>query len=186
MSLLSSFSKNSSSKLKIFFCSLFFAVFFLGYTPSVEAVAWGRSDKHIAQDGINWDGVYFDVNGLLIEAYLPNYNGERVENKVVILTGEVAADAKYIIIVSQIPDFTPPKLLPDFVKLVQDTNPDFYVNAANAKDVGSKYTTDLAPKDPQEHVYWRIMATKNRLIKMGTSDADVNRRNFFFSKVFIE
>lgn len=174
-----------SSKLSLFSFVLIFSIFTLLHVPSLEAGGWGKTDEVINYEGTSWNGVYFDMNGLHFAAALPNYSGTLLQNGTVSLSGQAQGDARYVIITSFNPGFTPPKSIEGFVKIVQEANPTYSVFAIDAKELGAKYAIDMIPMNNEDVIFWRLISTKDRLIKMGTNDVNENRRLNFFESIYI-
>lgn len=149
----------------------------------LEAGGWGKTDKQIENEGILWNEVYFDMNGLFFSAFIPNYSNAMMRNGMITFNGNTG-DGLYLITTSFNPGFTPPKTIEQFVRLIQDANPQYKITVADAKRVGAKYVLDMTPMH-QEDSFWRFIATRDRLIKMGTGDKNENRRSQFFESLVI-
>jgi hypothetical protein len=174
----------SKSLTKAFFVTFFITICLLLQT-SLQADGWGKTEQVIEFEGTTWNGIYFDLNGLNLTASIPNYSGASLQNGTVSMTGSVG-DAGFAILTSMNSGFKPPKTIQEFVKLVQDANPEFVVSAIDPKKFGVKYAVDLAPVNQDETVFWRFLSTKDRLIQLGTADANANRRVYFFDSVFVK
>lgn len=174
---------NVSSKLSCFSCSILLALFLILSTVScLEAGGWGKTKEVTEFEGNSWNGVYFEMNGLHLTASIPNYSGAQLKNGAVSLSGQVE-DAGYAIITSFNPGFTPPKSLEEFVKMIQDANPNHIVIAIDSEKLGTLYAVDLIPVNQETTTFWRFLTTNDRLIKMGSADVNDNRRLNFFESI---
>ncbi len=179
------FFHNHFSKLILFCFSILLAICAL-QIPCLEAGGWGKTEEVMEYEGAAWNGVYFNMNGLSFTASMPNYSSAILQNGSASLQGKVEEDSGYAIITSLNPEFTAPKSSKKFIKLIQEANPEYRVAPINSKKkFGSKYAVDLIPIN-QDGVYWRFLSTDDRLIKMGTADANVNRRHRFFDSIIIK
>lgn len=170
------------SKIAALFCSLF-ALFASLQISSLEAGGWGKTDTVTTYEETLWNGVFFDMNGLNFTASLPNYSGTVMQGNVS-LYGTIEDVANYVIcttLESQIP----PKSQKEFLKMIQDANPTYQTTAVDGKPFGAKYVVDLIPSKVGA-AYWRFVCTKDRLIQMGTDDANGNRRIHFFNSILIQ
>lgn len=179
---------SSISKLKIFtlFFTVFFTLFLMSPTSSLEAAGWGKTDEVIEYADTLWNGVYVEMKGLNFQASIPNYLGAGLQNGDIFLSGEVNDEFAYMILASLNGVFTSPKTTKEFVELIQEANPSYLINVANAKKIGAKYVVDMIPLDPEDNVFWRFVATKERLIQMGTDDSNENRRLYFFENISVK
>ena len=164
--------------------SLFITLFTMLQFPCLEAGGWGNTEKVTEYEGTQWNGVYFNLNGLHFDASIPNYSGAVLQNDTASLSGEVG-EAGYVIITSFNPGFTPPKSIKKFLKMIQEANPDYTITAIDCKKGGAKYAVDMVPMNQEVTAYWRFFSTKDRLIKMGTADTNENRRLHFFGSMRI-
>ncbi len=169
------------------FLRLTFVLFSMLLTPHLaEASGWGKTEEVNQFEGVLWNGVYFDMNGLNFIASIPNYAGASMQNGSVSVNGEIDENTGYVIATALNKGFTPPKSLKEFVKIIQDANPDYIIQTVEAKKLGAKYALDLVPKNQADTAFWRFLATKDRLIKMGTDDTNPNRRLYFFESIHID
>lgn len=175
-----------SSKFNFFSFSILLAFFSLIAVPSVEASGWGKTEDVSTYEETTWNGVYFDMNGLYLTASIPNYSGASLQNGLVSIGGEVGEEIAYIITTSFNQGFTPPKSLKEFVKMVQEANPERQVTAVKSKKMGAKYIVDIVPIQSEDKTFWRFLVTEDRLIKMGTDDINDARRTKFFDSIRIK
>lgn len=171
--------------LRIFMIGFFCTLFTFLQPVNLEAGGWGQREDVCEHEGILWNGVFFDMNGIHLSAYLPNYSGTQLQNGIVSLEGNINDTIGYVIITSFNPGFSPPKSLEAFMKLIQDANPTALINPVDAQKFGAKYAIDLIPANPKESSFWRFIATKDRLIKMGSDDINENQRIYFFDSLYI-
>ncbi|CUI16938.1 putative secreted protein [Candidatus Protochlamydia naegleriophila] len=164
--------------------SFFFSLFLLLQTADLTAGGWGKNDHICEHEGTIWNGVYFDMNGLNFSASIPNYSGTSLQNGIVSINGNVKEDG-YVIITSFNSGFTPQKSAKEFAKMIQDANPNYLVNIVECKKLGAKYAVDMIPINSNDTAFWRFLSTNDRLIKMGSDDANANRRLYFFESIFI-
>lgn len=170
-----------SSKLFVFFVLTLFALLSL---PKVEAGGWGKTEDIYKFEDTQWNGVFFDMNGLHFTAYIPNYLSTILNNGDIFIKGRVG-DAKYFIYTTYNPGFTPPTSLDEFIKLIQDSNPDHIVVPVHSKkNLGAKYAVDLIPNNG-ENSFGRFFSTNDRVIFMHSADVNENRRVNFFDSIFI-
>jgi hypothetical protein len=165
---------------------LFFVSFFLSQVLQVntlEASGWGKTKEVMEYEGESWNSVYLDMNKLYFTAFIPNYSGATLQNSNVSITGQVKKDISYVITTPYDLKFNSPKTARDFIKIIQNANPDFIVTAIEGKKLRTKYGADLRPKKPGDTVFWRIVFAHNRLINMGTNDSNENRRHKFFESI---
>ncbi|MDB6081090.1 MAG: putative secreted protein [Chlamydiia bacterium] len=174
------------SHVLVFLFSLFLSLSSLCQTAHLEAGGWGKTDKAFEHEGVKWNSVYFDMNGLDFIASIPNYSGAALQNNDATIRGNANEKVGYAIVSPFNPDFTPPKSLKKFIKMVQQSNPDYTVKAVNAKKLGAKYALDLTPKSTNEKTFWRFVSTHNRLIQMVTEDTNESRRFYFFDSLRIQ
>lgn len=167
----------------IFYTLLFFT---LSQVPSLEAMGWGKSEELFDFEGTPWNGIYLDVDGLSLTASVPNYDGASLQNNEVNVNGKVADNIGYVITTSMNSGFSPPKTSQEYIKIIQDANLDFSVVSVNLSIPGIKYVVDLVPQNQADPTFWRILSTKDRLIKMGTADNNANRRLKFFESLRIK
>lgn len=169
---------------------LFFIVlslFSLSQTSNLEAGGWGQTKEVFEYEGILWNGVYFDMNKLKFSASIPNYSGTILQDGLVFLQGEIEEDIGYVIIVSFDSGFIPPKSTQEFVKMIQEANPNYIVNVIDSKKLGAKYAVDLIPINQKDDTaFWRFLATKDRLIQAGTDDSNESRRLYFFNSLHVD
>lgn len=173
------------SQVRVFLFSLFLALLALVQTSNLEAGGWGKTEEVFEHGGVMWNRVYFDMNQLNFSASLPNYSGTLLQNGVVFLKGCVNTEANYVINTSLNANYTPPKLIKEFVEMVQEANPDYIVHAIDSKKLGAKYGVDLIPINQETTVFWRFLSTNNHIIMMGTDDVDEQRRFYFFENLSI-
>lgn len=174
-----------SSKNYLFLFSFFLATFSLLQKPSLEAGGMGRTDEVYEYEGIAWNGVFFDMNELNFEASIPNYADVVLQNGLVTLRGEAGKDEGYIIVTTFNKGYKTPKSYKEFVKIIQEANPDSIVKEVQYKKSRAKYIVDLIPINKDEADFWRFLCIEDRLIKMGTADANENRRLNFFESMRI-
>ena len=167
-----------------FFCFSILLALFALQIPCLEAGGWGKTEEVMEYEGTTWNAVYFNMNGLSFTASIPNYSGTMLQNGIVSLEGKVEEDNGYVIITSLDQGFTTPKSRKKFIKMIQEANPEYTVVSIDSKKLGSKYAVDLIPID-QDAAFWRFLSTDDRLIKMGTADANENRRLNFFESMLI-
>lgn len=174
------------SKLKSFSTLLTLGICLaLSQVSNLEAGGWGKNQEVVICEGTTFNGVYFDMNGLDFVAAIPNYSGAILQNGEVRFNTTFEDDSGYLISTTLNAGFTPPHHERDFVKMVQDANPDYIVHALNSRDYGAVYCVDMIPKDQNDSIFWRLLCTKNHLIKMATSDKNENRRFHFFESIYI-
>lgn len=174
-----------SSKAPIFLLLTLSLLFSMSQASKLEAGGWGKSEEVFEYEGTMWNGVYFDMNSLSFSASIPNYSGTVLQNGLVSLNGNIEEDAGYVITTSFNPGFTPPKSLQEFVKMIQDANPNYLINVVESKKLGAKYAVDIIPINQEDTAFWRFLSTKDRLIKLGTDDTNANRRLYFFESLYI-
>jgi len=175
-----------NSKFSILSFSLFLALFAWLQAPCLEAGGWGKTEKVSEYEGVKWNGVYFDMNGLYFRASIPNSSGAALQNNMVSLGGKVkGTDAEYVITTSLNKGFRSPRSVKEFAKMIQKANPSYKVTAIDAKKHGAKYGVDMVPKNQKDTAFWRFLATDDRLIKMGSGDTNENRRHHFFKSIHI-
>lgn len=164
-------------------CFVLFAVF---YSSGLEAAGWGKTSKEYTLDGETWNGAYIELQGLNLTADIPNFDGSRLVNSDVYLTGKAGQNVyTYIIQTSYNKGFTPPKSQQLFTQQVQDANPGCQILPVDAKSIGAKYAVDvITAANPPE--YWRYISTKDRLIYMGTDDQEPSRYLNFLNSVRIK
>jgi hypothetical protein len=162
-----------------------FAISLISHATNLEAGGWGKTKETFQYEGATWDGVYFDMNGLNLQAFIPNYSGAALQNGEVSINGSVNEEIGYLIATSFNSNFTPPKTAKQFVKMIQDANPSHVINVVDSKKLKAKYAVDLIPKNQNDTAFWRFISTNNRLIKMGTDDTNGNRRLYFFESLSI-
>lgn len=175
-----------SSKFRILSFAILFAVISLLHMTSIEAAGWGKTEEIVEFEGVNWNGVYFDMNRCYFTANVPNYSGALMQNEMVSVRGHVEDNFAYLISTTIDKGFTPPKSKQEFVKMIQEANPDYNVKAISAGKFGAKYAVDLIPINQENSAFWRFLSTNNRLIQMGTNDNNNNRRSYFFDSIFIK
>lgn len=173
-------------KMKIVYLSIFLLALVLFQAPNLEASGWGKNEQIYELEENVWNEVYFDMNGLNLTAWVPNYNGARLQNGMVSISGVAENNFGYVITTTYNTGFSPPKTLKEFVKLIQNANPEFTVVTANAKLFGAKYAVDLIPRNQEDAVYWRFLSTNDRLIRMGTDDTNNYRISNFFDSIHIK
>ncbi|GAB4235250.1 MAG: hypothetical protein Tsb0021_14740 [Chlamydiales bacterium] len=167
----------------LFFSILAFMSVFT--TSGLCADGWGQTDDAYEFEDVSWRGVYFDMNGLSFGAFVPNYSGTLMQNSNVCFKGE-AGNSLYLIMTSLNPCFSPPDSEQEFLQMIQEANPLFYVLPADARELGAVYAVDLIPVDDNTHSYWRFLCTKDRLIKMVNADENEIRRIHFFEGMKIQ
>ena len=174
---------------------ILFGLFTLLQTPHLEAGGWGKTDDVLEHEKMLWNGVFFDMNGLHFAAFLPNYTGGSLENGWVYLRGQADKDVNYSISTTfnkgYNPPNSPPKSLDEFLFNLESHNPDCIVIPVDTKRLGKvKYAADLIPKNPNsgrpwDRYCWRFICTGDRVIRMGTDDANHNRQLYFFDSIYI-
>jgi hypothetical protein len=168
------------------FSALFgFSCIFNGLSPQLEAASWGKTKEVTNYENVNWTKVYCDLDEINFTADVPNYSYASLQNNDVNFNGEID-HAGYVISTSFSSNFTPPKSQDAFLKEVQDANKSYRVKAVDAKKLGAKFAVDLIPKEEGVTAYWRFLATKNRLVQLGTDDTNKNRRLYFFDGISIK
>ena len=172
-------------KFGIFSLALWVAALALP-TQHLEAEGCGDTGTKRTYEGTTWHGIYFDMNGLNLQGWLPNYTAAGIQNEIVSIQGEVGKETTYVIITSLNPEYKPPKSIAEFALRTQNANPDAIVRPLVPKKIGAKYALDLVPADPDNGTFWRFLVTNDRLIKMGTNDSNENRRLYFFENIFID
>lgn len=172
-----------SSKLSPLFFSIFLIISALSIN-SLEAGGWGKAEEVKEFEGANWNGIFFDMNGLHFTASIPNYSGASLQNGEVTLKGVVKGEADYIVSTSFNSGFMPIKSKQEFIKIIKEANPDFTITEVDSKNLGARYAVDLIPKNQKDKEYWRLLL-KDRLVKMKTTDTNENRRRNFFESIYI-
>lgn len=177
---------SASENVKRFACAAFIGLCCV-FNPSssLEAAGWGNTKEVINHEGVNWNSVYCNLDGIKLKAKIPNYSGAILQNNIVSLSGEVD-EAGYVIITTYNEEFTPPKSQKEFVKLIQEANKSYVVKAVSGKKLGAKYAVDLIPAEEDTTAYWRFLSSDNRLIHMGTDDTNENRRMYFFKNISVK
>lgn len=170
-------------KLCLYSFSIFLAAIALYPLSVLEGAGWGKKEEVVLHEGIKWDRIYFD-NKLHFTAMIPNYDGTCFQNGTITFQGSFE-NASYIIITSYNSGFIPTSLK-EFLKAVEEANPDYLVHSIDPKKLGARYALDLIPKNEQTTAFWRFIATPDRIIQMGTGDKNDHRRLFFFESLFIE
>lgn len=170
----------------IFSFSFIFILLALLPVTHLQAGGWGKTEEVEVYEGTTWNAVYFDMNGLHYTASLPNYSSGSMQNGMASLRGQVAGVASYVIETSLNPRFTPPNSAVKFSEMIQKANSAYEVVLFDSKKFGAKFGVDLVPKKDNNTAYWRFLAAKNRLIKMGSDDPDENRRERFFESIKIQ
>lgn len=173
----------SCQKLNVNLFCLFFFIFAALNLSQMEAAGWGNTQEVADYEGVKWIKVYIENNGYRFTAFLPNYSGASLQNDFINMFGKT--ENNYLITTTFNSVFKTPKSLNEFIKIVQDANPDFIVSAVDGKKLGAKYVVDLTPKNPTSDAFWRFVCTKDRLIQMGTADTNSNRRVYFFESFFV-
>lgn len=173
-------------KLSVLTVSIFVLAFSTMQTTSLQAASWGLTEDVTEFEGAKWNEVYLKLNGLNATASIPNYIGATLSNGSVSLTG-IIEDVGYLIETQFNTGFTAPDTKKKFILSVQKNNlNNFSVEEVEAEVEGAKYAVDLLPKKDEIKIYWRFVATKDRLIRMGTEDTDEARRLHFFNSLRIE
>lgn len=176
---------HSKISMRILSVSFFLAAFLFLQTPSLEAGGWGKSEEVVDFEGAKWNGVFFDMNGLHFLASIPNYSGSTLQNGNIQFKGSVGTSG-YSIVTTLNAAYTPPRTLAEFVKLVQEANPNAIVVAVDGSGSGAKYAVDILPKNQEEDgSFWRFLSTKDRIVRMGTIDTNETRRFHFFESIYI-
>ena len=166
---------------------MLFLILFCPAAPPLEAAKWGKKDTAGEFEGAAWDEVFCDIEGLYFTASMPNYTSAILDKGAVVIRGKVGDDAGYIIITPFNKGFKAPKDVPDFIKLIQNNNPEYIVSHVEAKPFGAKFAVDLVPVDlAKNNTYWRFLSTKNRLLKMGTTDTNEQRRIYFYESMSVK
>lgn len=166
------------------FSWLLFLILFCQAAPPLEAANWGKKDSAGEFEGASWDEVFCDIEGLYFTASMPNYTSAILDKGAVVIRGKVGYEAGYIIITPFNKGFKPPKDVQEFIKLIQNNNPEYIVSHVEAKPFGAKFAVDLVPVDlAKNNTYWRFLSTKNRLLKMGTTDLNEQRRIHFYESM---
>ncbi|MFI0435201.1 MAG: hypothetical protein ACH350_05675 [Parachlamydiaceae bacterium] len=172
----------------MFACHLLSILFVLFLTLSVvdlEATGWGKTEETVKSKGIVWTKVFIDLKGLSYSAFLPNYSGSAHNKKHIHLSGHVKEESGYLIETDHERGYKPPKSEKFFIKSIKTTNVGYTVKAVPPEKHGAKYAVDLIPNDKSQMIYWRYLATNDRLIKMGTDDRNKERRVYFFDSALI-
>lgn len=168
----------------LFAVSIFLTLFALQIS-TLEAASWGDTEEVSEYEGIIWNGVYFDLNGLYFTASIPNYSGASLINDEVMVRGNADENLGYGILTTFNGEYIPQASLKKFIKYIEKGNPGYIVSAIDARRFGAKYVVDLVPTDVNNHLFVRFFCTKNRIIQMGTIDTNLNRRAFFFDSLLI-
>lgn len=164
-------------------CVLVTSFFAMGFVfPALEAGGWGKTEATKDFEKCRWNEVYFDMNDCFFRALLPNYTSAEMRNMDVSFFGQAEGNA-YAIIIGLNEDFPTPKSQQEFLKIVEKANPDHQVVLVEVRKSWMKFAVDLTPKTGKENTYWRMIAGKNRLVKMGTIDSNASRRKFFFESL---
>ena len=182
---LNKFVSSFSSKVSIFLFSAFIIICSTLQTTDLQAGGWGKTSEVFERDGIVWNEVYIKLEGLNVLASIPNYSSGIFQNGIVALEGGIE-ESGYVIETTYNSGFKPPKSKKEFIRMIQEANPEYVVKGINSKKQGSKYAVDLIPINQELTAYWRFLSTKDRLVKMGTDDAHENRRLSFFDSLHIE
>lgn len=175
------FRKNISALMLAILCTACFTVI----SSSLEAVKCGKTKETANYEGAAWNEIYFDTEGFNFKAFIPNYSGSALNNNLMSLKGTINENVAYIVITSENPNFKTPKSKQEFVNMVQEANPTATVCLVDPKKQNAKFVVDLIPKNPSEIIFWRFLAVKNRLVKMGTNDTNEIRRQYFFDSLKI-
>jgi hypothetical protein len=162
-----------------------FIIFTILQLSCLEAGGWGKTEEVVEFEKAAWNGVYFDMEEMNLTAAIPNYSGAIFRNGEISVRGKVEPRAAYIITTSYNPEYEPPQTIDEFIVIVQEVNPDFYVTVNASYEFGAKYAIDLVPIKQEDLFFWRFLCTNNRLIKMGTNDANEARRTYFFNNIKI-
>lgn len=171
-----------------FFRAIISAIFLFSSISPLEAGGWGQTGQVVDCDGIPMTGFYFDLNGLSFEANVP------LDSQTCLIGGNVSVEASIdgnILYVIRTPfqgGFKPHKNVKEFIKAIRTIFPDGDVSAsqANVKKFGAKYIAEVTIKKEEMTIFWRCLATKDRLILMGTNDPKANRRTYFFDGIKIK
>lgn len=167
--------------------SLVFAFLFVVLQiNNLEAGGWGKTRETVLFEGTKWNCVYYDMNKLSFTALMPHYSGAVLNNDVASLSGKVKGEGNYVITTSVNQKFSPPKTEKMFVKAIKKANPGFTVKAVDGSVLGVRFAVDMCQKKQENATFWRILSTRDHLIKMGTNDLNVNRRNNFFNSIKIK
>lgn len=147
-------------------------------TPSLEAMGWGKTNQTETYQGNVWTEVYMDLDGLYLDAFMPNYKTSMLTGVEVRLEG-IVGGAGYVITTTFNQGFDARKSEKDWFNEIKKMNKDFTTTPVP----GKKWTWDLVPKTKSFKAYWRFFVTEDRLIKAGTEDTDPARRSYFFDHV---
>lgn len=167
--------------LKLWLCTLFFALSLMLNAISLEAAGWGKKKQVSEFEGAKWNLAFCDINDLYFKAFIPNYIGASLNNGDVYLCGKID-ESGYIIITSSGGKLKM-KSLQQFIKIIQDGNADHDVRGVDTQKFG--YAVDLIPRAKGGN-YWRFININKRLVKMGTADANEARRLYFFESFRIK
>jgi hypothetical protein len=171
------------SRFSLFAVSIFLTLFALQISV-LEAASWGDTEEVSEYEGVTWNGVFFDLNGLYFTASIPNYSGASLQNNDVKVEGNADGNL-YGIVTTFNGKYSPPSSLNKFIKSIEELNPGYIVSAIDAHRFGAKYAVELVPSDLNNPLIVRFFCTKNRIIQMGTIDTNLNRRAFFFDSLLI-
>jgi hypothetical protein len=172
-----------SSRISIFLFSILIAVFSMIQTTDLQAAGWGKTKEALEYEETMWNKCYLDLGGMHVLASIPNYSSGRLFNDTVSLHGQINEDIGYVIETTYNTLFDPPESAQEFVRIVQDNNPDYAVNEIDSKKQGAAYAVDLIPLNPKEKTYGRYLFINDRLVMMVTEDINENRRLYFFDSL---
>lgn len=158
-----------------------FSLCFLFSAANLNA-GWGRTDKVIEFDDIEWDQVFYKMNGLHFTSYMPGYDGANLEDTEAFITGYYAG-AVYIISTDIEATYTMPRTEREFIKIFDDSSSECKIIPINAKPFGAKYCIEMIPLSDDDTVYVRVIATNSHLIHMYTNDINQDSRDYFFNSL---
>lgn len=151
----------------------------------LEAGGWGKLEDEIIFEGSRWKDVYIDIDDLYLEASIPNYAKDAFRDGNIYLQGKTGPYSSYVITTSYAPEFASPRGVEDFYRTIYESYPGYSMIIVHDKSLGGLHVLDLVPSHSNNVVYWRFLCTKNRLIKMGTTDPNPTCRIYFFDSIHI-
>jgi hypothetical protein len=85
---LASYKRHLLSKLSFFFLSVLLIIQF----SDLEARGWGNTQEAFEYEETLWNRVYFDMNGLYMTVFIPNYCGTVLQKGYVSLRGRIIVE----------------------------------------------------------------------------------------------
>lgn len=170
-------------RLSAFLFSMFCMLFSHMTTLDAASISWGKTEKTVEHEGISWNGVSINLQGFYLSALIPNYNGGSLQDNEVTLRG-FRDNFNYLINTNFNGDYKPAAKIKEFVKVIQKANPDYDVTEADGSHFGAKFAVHLSPKKKaEEQSFWLFLATKDRLVQIGTEETNKEHRQYFFESV---